>query len=187
MEQLESSSRRRIHYDIPGHAHLLTFSCYHRKLLLREERFCQMLAESLTAALEKHLFDLWAYVFMPEHVHLLVWPKEEPYRIASFLQSVKLAASKKWIRCLRSNCPEKIEQLETGQVSHPYRVWQAGGGHDRNLHSRRALYWARSYIHENPVRKGFVENPLHWQWSSARSWQNPEQGPISVDRESFPL
>ena len=62
------------HHDEPGHAHYLTFSCFHGQPFLTSPRACAWLAESILAAKAKHPFDLWAWVFMPEHVHLLVRP-----------------------------------------------------------------------------------------------------------------
>ena len=54
-------------YDIPWHAHELTFSCYHERPFLLKERVRIWLAEAVKMGLEKHSMDLWAYVFMPEH------------------------------------------------------------------------------------------------------------------------
>jgi putative transposase len=59
-------------HNIEGHAHFLTFSCYRRLPLLTNDRWRQWLAESTRAACQKHVCALWAYVFMPEHVHLLL-------------------------------------------------------------------------------------------------------------------
>ncbi|NLX99777.1 MAG: hypothetical protein GXY83_27080 [Rhodopirellula sp.] len=44
---------------------------------------------SEAAAREKHGFDLWAWVVMPEHVHLLIYPKLPGYRIDKILASIK--------------------------------------------------------------------------------------------------
>jgi hypothetical protein len=51
--------------NTPGHAHELTFSCYHRFQFLKAERTCQWLAEAIQTARVKDSFDLWAFVFMP--------------------------------------------------------------------------------------------------------------------------
>ena len=61
-------------YDISGHAHELTFCCYRKQKFLAKDRTCKWLADAIDAARMKHCFSLWAYVFMPEHVHLLVNP-----------------------------------------------------------------------------------------------------------------
>ena len=43
------------HDDIPGDAHLLTFSCYRRLPLLSKDRTREWFVESLAIAREKHL------------------------------------------------------------------------------------------------------------------------------------
>ncbi len=62
---------RRRTYDEPGHAHELTFSLYRRHPFLRAERVCGWLAEAIEEARRGLEVDLWAYVFMPDHVHLI--------------------------------------------------------------------------------------------------------------------
>ena len=65
-----------------------------------------------------------------------------------------------------------------------YRFWQQGGGYDRNIHKADTLRKAMNYIHSNPVRRGLVEDPRQWTWSSRRAWELGETGPISIDRDS---
>lgn len=65
----------------PGHSHELTFSCFRRFAFLKAERTCQWLADAIQTARVKHSFDLWAYVFMPDHVHLIVHPRLPEYAV----------------------------------------------------------------------------------------------------------
>ena len=37
-----------------------------------------------------------------------------------------------------------------------------------------------NYIHENPVRKGFVKVPEHWRYSLAGHWIDGEIGDIPI-------
>ena len=57
-------------YDIPGHAHALTFSCYRRLRLLSKDRTRGWMVEALARAPKQAGFHVWACVIMPEHVHL---------------------------------------------------------------------------------------------------------------------
>ena len=36
------------------------------------------------------------------------------------------------------------------------------------------------YIHLNPVKRGYIDNPTHWRYSSARDYAG-EQGLIEVE------
>lgn len=67
----------------PGHAHELTFTCFKNIPLLSKDRTRQWFLDSLCKAAEKHSFHLWAYVIMPNHVHLLVWPTRKKTRSAA--------------------------------------------------------------------------------------------------------
>ena len=65
-------TRRR--FDEPGESSELTFSCYRGYAFLSRDRTRLSFIEELEAARRRWSFDLWAYVLMPEHVHLLIHP-----------------------------------------------------------------------------------------------------------------
>jgi putative transposase len=82
--------RRRIkHFHEPGDLHELTFSCYRRMLLLTNDVWRRLLTEAIERANEERDFGLVAFVFMPEHVHLLVYPRGSDCDIEGLLQAIK--------------------------------------------------------------------------------------------------
>jgi len=170
--------------NTPGDAHYVTFSCYQRLPLLRGQRLCEWLVESIERAREKHLFDLWGYVFMPEHVHLLLWPTEKDYSISGILQSIKGPVAKHAIAHLAGTSSPLLADLQqiskSGRVQ--YHLWQAGGGYDTNLTSARAVHEALDYTHNNPLRRELVKTASDWPWSSYQEWWGPGNGPITVDK-----
>ena len=172
-------------YDIPGDAHELTFSCYKNQSFLLEKRTCIWLAEAIETARVKHDFHLWAWVFMPGHVHLLIYPTKERYSISVILQSIKQPVGRKEIARAKKTDTERLHLMTTGLASPPFRFWQEGGGHDRNLNSAKAVRATVDYVHLNPVRVGLVKNPEDWQWSSARQWMGAESDILRVDLDTF--
>jgi REP element-mobilizing transposase RayT len=94
-------SRRRPGINEPGHAHELTFTCFHRYQFLRAERTCLWLAESIGQARQELRFHLWAYVFMPEHVHLVVCPLQPIYDVSEVLVAIKEPVGRRAIAYLR--------------------------------------------------------------------------------------
>jgi hypothetical protein len=74
MDPLVPHRKRVRHYDLPGHAHELTFSCYRRLPLLVDDSTREELARTIDRAVSRHGWHLSAFVFMPEHVHLVVLP-----------------------------------------------------------------------------------------------------------------
>ncbi len=182
----ERYTKRCERWNRAGHAHELTFSCYQGHPFLAKERTCLWLVDSISNARRKHDFDLWAYVFMPNHVHLILCPRREQYSISTILQAIKQPVARKAIQYLKTSNPAGLRLLATGQQIRPYEFWQKGGGYDRNIVNVETLIEAVRYIHNNPVRKGLVETPDQWRYSSASAWDSDRPGPIPIDHDSFP-
>jgi len=187
MEKFAPATDRRrkkvCHFDELGHAHFLTFSCYHRLPLLGKDRSRGWLIEAIQSARQKHRFDLWGWVMMPEHVHLLIWPREPDYRIRSILADIKRPVGQEAIPWLEANHPEFLARLTIHHRNRTYRrFWQAGPGQDRNVFDPNAAYQILEYIHKNPVRRGLVGLPEQWPWSSAADWAGKTNVPLKVDK-----
>ena len=173
--------------NITGQAHELTFSCYRNRPFLKSTRICNYLIDAIEQAIKKHHFHLWAYVFMPNHVHLLICPQKAEYSISNILKSIKQSVARKAIDYLKENNTDGLQQLYTGQASQIYRFWQAGGGYDRNITVEKTLIKVVRYIHNNPVRAGLVNQADEWIYSSAKDWENKTQGRLRLDIESWPI
>ena len=173
-------------HNTAGHAHELTFSCYHNQAFFSSERICKYLVDSIISSREKHQFDVWAYVFMPNHVHLLICPKTTDYSISNILLSIKHPVSRKAINYLKNHNPDGLKHLETHQKHRPYRFCQKGGGYDRNMTKVSTVVDSAHYLHNNPVRKSLAKIADDWYYSSAADWQGTRQGPIPIDFDSFP-
>jgi len=146
MEQKQFIKKKCKRYNIPGHAHGLTFSCYRNQKFLLSGRTCQWLIESIERARKKHNFSLWAFVFMPDHVHLLIQPMDEEYNISNILKDIKTDTARKVIKYLKENKPSGLSQLSTGQKYRKYRFWQKGGGYGNTIqfaHTTRSVATTR--------------------------------------------
>ena len=65
------------------------------------------------------------------------------------------------------------------------RFWQAGGGYDRNIRDEEEMLEKARYIHANPVRRGLVDSPADWKWSSARWYEGVRDGELVIDPAKF--
>jgi putative transposase len=176
--------RRR--WDDPQHARELTFSCFHRYQFLRSDRARSWLIDAVAAAREKCGYHLWAFVIMPEHVHLLIHPASSEVPMADFLRAVKEPVGRKAIAYLRKTSSEWLERVsvpEGRRVRH--RFWQPGGGYDRNVTATETLRFMIDYIHNNPVRRGLVARPEDYLWSSARWFAGERPVALEMDRSVF--
>jgi putative transposase len=172
--------RRR--YDEPGQARELTFSCYRRFQFLSRERTRLWFVEALEKARRRWPFDLWAYVVMPEHVHLIVYPRAAGARLSGFLQGLKEPVARQALAYLRCHAPEWLPRLTVREGKRErHRFWQPGGGYDRNVFDPSTAGQMIDYLHANPVRRGLVERPEDWPWSSARWFAGIRPVPIEMD------
>ena len=175
-------------YNVPGHAHFLTFSCLRRQAFLSGGRACEWFLQALEAARAKHGFGVWAYVLMPEHVHLLIWPRRDDYSISKILTDIKQPVTRAVLKFVRTTAPSflgrMLDERPNGESSH--RFWQRGGGYDRNIWSDHELAEKINYIHENPVRRGLVKVPQDFRWSSAAFYAGQTAVDLVPDVESLP-
>lgn len=178
--KVEPGHRKMIrHWDEPGHAHELTFSCYERWPLLNRDDFKRVLSGSVNAACEGHDFDLVSFVFMPEHVHLIVLPRTFDATISQLLYAIKRPFSFRLKQLLIEEGNPLLHKLtirdRPGKMT--FRFWQEGPGYDRNLMKRDAMVAAIEYIHLNPVRRELCNHPADWKWSSFNHYDKPSQPP----------
>ena len=171
-------------YNTPGHAHALTFSCYKRLPLLSVDPLRRLFLDALAEARIKQSFQVWAYVLMPEHVHLFLYPTSLDYDMAKIESAIKQGPAFHGLNWLLENWPEMHAQtvLSRPERGRNRRFWQDGSGYDRNQWSAEKTWsWIR-YLHANPVRRGLVECAGDWPWSSARSYEEVRPVEFEVDR-----
>lgn len=171
---------RAITINSSGEAHGLTFSCHKRLPLLATDEAKLVFLEKLDRARKRHAFDVWAYVLMPENVHLVVYPRRQAYSIETFRKSVKQPTAKALLPVLRREWPYLADKLLG--PSGTYRFWLKGKGFDRNLFSPKAIYAAVNYLHANPVRRGLCGSALDYRWSSAGFYYESPDVVFAVDR-----
>jgi putative transposase len=174
--------------NTPGDAHALTFSCFKNRPFLNRDRSRRWLLDALAKARDKHGFELWAYVLMPEHVHLLIYPLCDEYSISGILLDMKRPVARQAVRFVRAQAPSFLKMMRdeqpNGEVA--YRFWQRGGGYDRNLVNTKTVHATIDYIHANPVRRGLADTPEDWPWSSARFFAGRDDYVLAPDVDSMP-
>jgi putative DNA methylase len=124
---------------------------------LREPRIGQFV-EGAFLFFDGKRYRLFAWVVMPNHVHVLIQLREG-YPMHKIIHSWK---------SFTANEANKLLGLKGPFWYHEY--------YDRFIRDQRHFDNAVRYIHENPVKAGLVEKPEDWPFSSARFWQRGEEG-----------
>lgn len=107
--------KRAVRMNIPAHVHFVTFSCYKRLPLLTNELWRTWLADSIRYACAKLDYALWAYVFMPEHVHLLYKPRREKYNVSDFIKLIKNPVANRILNRLRLEFSPLLTKLQVSR------------------------------------------------------------------------
>ncbi|MGH9687971.1 MAG: REP-associated tyrosine transposase [Candidatus Acidiferrales bacterium] len=162
-----------------GHLHFITFSCYRRLPLLRSARARHVFVRTLDRVRREYGFKLVGYVVMPEHVHLLI---SEPARGNP---STVMKMQKQRVSRLLRGKPRRRAPVAQGSFpfASPERArlpqfWQKRF-YDFNVWSRKKKVEKLGYMHANPVKRGLVDDPKHWPWSSYAFYQR--RGEILID------
>jgi len=139
---------------------------------------CQALDEARNSG----QFLIFAYVIMPDHMHLLT---NQPGTSADVLRYIKGITGRRVIDYLKEKRYERsLAKLrhEEWKRKHSHSLWQK----EKNVLSvlSEAMFMQKvNYIHLNPVRAGLVERAIDYRWSSARIWrrQDSEDEPLRMD------
>ena len=159
--------RNRLHrHESPGGFRYLTFSCYKRLPLLGTARMRDLMARSIESARVWCQFEVYAYVVMPEHLHLMIRPDVREFTVDAISQRIKQPVATRAIGRWRKLGAPVLPRLRSSGGE--YQFWQAGGGFDRNPRDEDELFREICYIHHNPVKRRLVANAPDWAWSSAR-------------------
>jgi putative transposase len=163
--------------------HFLTFSCYQRRPLFRNEAYCDLFLKILDRVRRRYRFVVLGYVVMPEHVHLLV-SESQRETLSTVIQALKLGVVRS-MQCSSGSvlaaAPRSRESCETlGTPVRPDRFWQTRF-YDFNVWTERKRIERLRYIHRNPVERGLVSSPEQWRWSSFRWYLCGEVGPARIN------
>jgi putative transposase len=158
------------------HLHFITCSCYRRLPFLGAGRSRDCFVSILERTRQRYRFVVVGYVVMPEHVHLLITEPEvgTPSTVMQVLKQrtahALLPKRKRRDRRQRSLFPD-----EPGRA-----FWQARF-YDFNVWTTKKRVDKLRYMHRNPVKRGLVESPEQWRWSSYRYYLLGESGPVRMD------
>ena len=119
--------------------------------------------------------EVFAYVVMPSHLHLIVRRKDG--LLSDLLRDFKSFTAKRLLEAIRSHPQESRKEwlLEkfaaaadrSAQNAH-LMFWQKTS-HPEELYTPTFYEQKAEYIRNNPVVAGFVTEPEHYAWSSAHA------------------
>jgi len=172
--------RSRYKIDQQNAPHFVTLTVLHWIPVFTRPQTVGILLNSLSFLMSEGL-KVYAYVILENHLHLIVQSEHLGRDIARF----KSYTAKELILYLTEhNVRTILDQLMFYKKAHKhdcaYQFWQEGA-HPELIQDEEMMYQKVDYIHQNPVKRGYIDHARHWRYSSARDYEG-ESGLIDICR-----
>jgi REP element-mobilizing transposase RayT len=142
----------------------------------------QIVFDSWTFLHNEKDFRLYGYVVLENHLHLVA----SAPNLSNAMKSFKMYTARQIIALLETNgATVLLKQLRALKLRHKtdseYQVWEEGSK-PKQISGGEMMLQKLEYIHNNPVKRGYVDDPLHWRYSSARNYAGvPGLVPVITD------
>ena len=145
--------------------------------------FFESIIDSLKYCQANKGLQLHGYVIMPNHLHTIISAsKNNP---SDIVRDFKRHTSKQISDLLNEKRNGRLLRYFSSVADregkgNAFKIWQSGS-HPILIDSGDFFDQKLEYIHNNPVRKGYVESPEHWKYSSARDYVLNDHSIIAVN------
>jgi putative transposase len=151
--------------------HYITCSCYQRRPFLESAHRRDVFLKIFEQVRQRYEFAVVGYVVMPEHFHILVGEPDDG-NLSVAMQVLKQRVARLCLNRGRSNVLV-VEKKAAPPFWYPR-------SYDFNVFTEKKIIEKLRYMHRNPVKRGLVEFPEQWRWSSYRYYLLGEEGPVKI-------
>ena len=173
-------NRYRIH-DLPS-AHFLTCTIVNWLPVFTRPATVDIVLDSFRYLQRERGRLLYGYVILENHLHWIA-ASEDLSRDVGHFKSYTAKENVRQLEELRAYT--LLEQFafhkKRCKTDRKHQIWQEGS-HPQEIQSWDMMRQKLDYIHENPVKRGYVDLAEHWRNSSARDYVG-EEGMIEVSRD----
>lgn len=164
--------------------YFVTFTTVDWVDVFTRDKYRNIIIESLQYCQQKKGLQVGAWCIMSNHVHLIIGTTSSPMQnIMRDLKSYTSRRLREEITAYPKESRKKwlLSHFDKGgveEVKHRWQLWQ-NGHHPIELFDSRIIEQKLNYIHNNPVKAGWVFAPEDYVWSSARDYAG-EQGMLEI-------
>jgi putative transposase len=147
-----------------------TATCLNWQALLQSDSRKDIVMDSLRFLVTDQRIWLYAFVIMPNHIHLL-WCKQDAWVEKNVRQMfLKYTAQQLKFNLLDNNQTNELDNYKSTQNDRAYHFWERRP-YTSTMFNRKVAEQKIDYMHENPVKSGLCELPEHYRYSSARFYE----------------
>jgi putative transposase len=149
------------------------------------EKYFKIIIDSFKYCMVNKDLSIYAYVILDSHFHLVSFAPEMSKTVAS----LRKFTARRIIDQLQADRKEwLLKQLAFFKKKYKnesdYQIWQEGV-HPELIQNPAMLLQKIEYIHKNPVKRGLVDMPEHWRYSSARNYLYEDHSILRVNCTLF--
>jgi putative transposase len=161
--------------------YFVTTSCYKHIPLIALSKGYNHVANSVNNYTTKYDADVLAYVIMPNHLHLLLYFKQE-VRLSNLMRDIKKQSSFKIRNELQHTSPYIIPRLVFEDHNQVYKVWE-DGFYDFHVFTADMILQKLNYIHNNPLQEKWQlsKTAEDYRYSSAGFYRFNTEGLIKTE------
>jgi hypothetical protein len=132
--------------------------------------FVEIILESWRFLQRERGIQIFGYVILENHLHWIAAGEQ----LESQVQRFKSYTARQIIDEMeRRGHSTLLQELRYYKLQHKidqtYQLWQEGS-HPQQLSNTEMVWQKLEYMHGNPLRRGYVDEPVHWRYSSARNY-----------------
>ncbi len=175
----------------PDHLYFVTSTAVQHRHLFKRDVMKRIIVDILDCMRLRKRFKLYAFVIMPNHIHIIIQCLAED-SLANVIRDLKKHIADRLIRHYRVEGNQAVLDFLASVVTRSerqrYKVWE-DGYNAKDIFSPKFLHQKMTYIHGNPCQPhwNLVEHPEDYIWSSARFYLLGEPAIIPLDNASHLL
>lgn len=162
-----------------GAVHFVTFTVHQWVDVFTRDIYREEFVDSLKYCQYHKGLEIFCWVLMTNHCHLIVRAKEE--NLSDIIRDLKKFTAKKIFQTIKNNLQESRRGWLCKMLSIEDRIWfWEEGYHGEEVFSIEFFQQKSRYIHANPVKAGFVEKEEDFLWSSAADFSGVRKGKLEL-------
>jgi REP element-mobilizing transposase RayT len=167
-------TRSRYKFGEPHRAHFLTCTIAGWLPVFTRPETVNIVLDSFRFLQANNRMTLYAYVILENHLHMIAaaadlseqvqrFKSYTARRIIDHLKDHNVSTLLRWFQMLKADWKGESE----------YQLWEQGS-HPQEIETDDMMEQKLDYLHMNPVKRGYVDDPTHWRYSSARNYAGME-------------
>lgn len=161
--------------------HFVTFTVHQWVDVFTRRTYVELLLDSLKYCQEKKGLQIYAWVVMSNHCHLILRAKDN--NLSDIIRDLKKFTSKNIVKAIEENPKESRKKWLSMVLRYQDSIWfWKEGYHGEEVYSQNFYDLKANYIHQNPVKAGIVEREEDYLWSSAGDFYGTRKGFLELER-----